>query len=186
MKKQETTKVEVVETEKGKSLGKTAKIIAISCFSLLMGSLLFATISDVIIFSEQLLHFIGGIIVTGMLFILMVIFFAISFVLIFGFYLVKTEGFWPLKVTINAFKEIMGDITFSSSQLTTLTNIRWSLLIVCLLCFASSIVSLSLRKAAIKNGFVDKNRHIKKFDVVTLIFSILGVGISLIVLLILK
>ena len=67
---------------------------------------------------------------------------------------------------------------------TLFEGMRWALLSICIICFIASIVSLSFRKAAIKQGFVDKNRHIKKFDVTALVFSILGIGVASIVLLI--
>ena len=177
-------KVLVEPTEKGKKLGKAAKIIAIICFSLVLSTLFAATVSDFVIFAEQILKFAASIIATAMIFVFMVILFVVCFVLIFGFFLVESKGFWPLTITINAFKEMMGDIKFNSNQLATLVSVRWVLLVICILCLASSIVSLSLRKAAIKQGFIDKNKHIKKFDVVALVFSSLGIAVATIVLLV--
>ena len=182
----EEEKKQIVETEKGKSLGKTAKIIAICCFSLVMAALLFATISDVTIFAKQILHFFGGIIITAILFVLMCAAFIVSFILVFGFYIVKDKGFWPLSVAVKAFKEIIGDISFDNISVDLFSGIRMSLLITSIICFVAAIVSLSFRKAAIKNGFKDQNKHIKKFDVTTIVFSVLGIAVSSLVLLIIK
>ena len=182
----EKEKVEIVETEKGKSLGKTAKIIAICAFCTVMAALLCATISDVAIFADQILHFVGGMIISAMLFVFMLVCFAVSFILVFGFYIVESHGFWPWKVAFGAFKEIIGDITFNESQLLTFSSIRWTLLSICILCLISAIVSLAIRKSAISEGFKDKNKHIKKFNVNTIVFSSLGIVFALVIFLILK
>ena len=175
----------VVEVKQsGSGLAKAAKIIAIVIFSVTMACLLTTTISDVAIFSEQITKFIGGVIVCAILFIFMLIFYVVSFILIFGFYLQESKGFWPLTVTKNAFFEIIDDIKFKESQVVTMNTIRWFVLILCILCFIGSIVALSLNKASKKKGFEGNLKPAKKFSVVTLVFSVLGIGVAAFVLLI--
>ena len=169
--------------QNGSGLAKAAKIISIVIFSITMACLLTTTVSDIAIFSEQIIKFLGYIIVTAILFIVMVIFYVISFVLIFGFYLQETYGFWPFTVTKNAFLEMLGDIKFYDYQLATLISIRWIVFVLCILCFVSSIVALSLNKAAKKKGFEGNRKPTKPFSVVTLIFSLLGAGVAGVILL---
>ncbi len=175
-----------LETEKGHALGKAAKIIAICCFCLVMAALLYETVSDVIIFSKQILQFIGGIVATALLFVFMLICFVASFILIFGFYLFQQQGFWPIKVTKTAFLDMMGEISFDNISPSLFSGVRISLIVLCVISLVSAIVSLSLRKAAINEGFIDKNKHIKKFDVTTIVFSSLGIAVSAIALLTLR
>ena len=170
--------------QKGSGLAKAAKIISIVIFSVTMACLLTTTISDIAIFSEQITKFLGYILICAILFIALVIFWIISFILIFGFYLQKEHGFWPFSVTKSAFLEMLGEIKFYESQVVTLTTIRWVVFVLCAICFVASIVALSLNKAAKKKGFEGNTKPAKKFSVVTLVFSLLGIGVAGFVLLV--
>ena len=168
----------VSSSQSGSGLAKAAKIISIVIFSVVMACLLTTTISDVAIFSEQILQFIAVLIVTAFLFIAFTIFYVISFVLIFGFYINKSYGFWPFSLTKKTFLSMLGDIKFYESQVNTLVTIRWVVFVFCILCFVASIVALSLNKAAKKKGFEGNLKPAKKFSITTLILSILGMGVA--------
>lgn len=175
-----------VENERNSPLAKAAKIIAIVAFCLCMTCLATAITSDIVIFSEQIIQFILAVVMCGFLFYFLIIAFLVSFVLIFGFYIVKSHGFWPAKITIGAFKGLVGEIKVGANQLVTVATIRWILLVLCFLCFIASIVSLIFLKILKKHGFVDKKKTIKKFDASTILFSILGIAFASIILLMLS
>ncbi len=163
-----------------------SKIFSIISFIIVFTLLALAIVLDIVIFHQVLLQFIGGIIISVLFFLLCVIGFAASFILIFGFYLVNQYGFWPINVAISLFKEIMGDIVISPDQIHAFSTGRIALIVACLVVSALSIASLIIKKRAKKDGYIGKTTLITSFDIVAIIFSSLGIITSVIMLLLIS
>ena len=164
---------------------KAARTMAIVIFITTFAALLLAIVSDIAIFSDQILGFIGACISAVGTFIIACVFLFFSIVLVFGVYLLKQDGFWPLVWATSAFDSVLKDYSIASWQLTTLIAIRIALIIVCFLVFVTSIVVLSLVKSIKIENPERKQKLTKAFGIVSLIFSILGMlaaaGIVLII-----
>ena len=164
---------------------KVARIMAIVIFSTIFGALTLEIVSDIAIFSDQIMGFIGACISAVGTFIVACVFLFFSIVLVFGVYLLKKDGFWPLIWATSAFHSVLKDYEIAPWQLTTLIGIRVALIIICFLVFVTSIVVLSLMKSVKKENPERKQKLTKSFGIVSLIFSILGMlaaaGIILII-----
>ena len=112
----EITQENATETKVKKQTLVSQKV-TMTAFGLSIFLIFLAAIFDVIAFKDTILTFIGGIIISAAAFVVLCILFLISFILIFGFYLVKTEGFWPLPLSIEFFKEVMGEVKVTAEQI---------------------------------------------------------------------
>lgn len=166
------------------SKANAAKVIAIIAFSLVMTALAIAIISDVTLFAEQVMAFIGACLVSVMVFFFGCILFIVSIAFLFGIYLLDEYGFWPVAWTKQTFAEILKDYAITQEQIATTTLIRTALIIICISVFVLSIVALSLRKSATKDGDQGSKGLTISFGVVSLILSILGIFMCTIFLLI--
>ena len=155
---------------------KVAKIMAIVIFSLVMSCLVIALVTDGTIFAQQIFAFIGGCLGAICAFIFGFILMVFSIVLIFGVYLLEERGFWPLQWASEVFHNALHDAPVTSEQITAMVATRLVILFTCIICFACSIVVLSLAKQVKKeNPDVQiKQGLTKTFGILTLIFSILG------------
>lgn len=165
---------------------KTAKTLAIIAFCLVMAFLSTAIISDIAVFSKQIITFVFACIAAVFLFIFGIVLMLISIMFVFGVYLLNEYGFWPISWTINGFKEILADAAFTPEQIQQFNIIRLILLISCLIVLILSIVCLSISKSTKKDGYQEKQKLTKAFGIISLILSILGFLTGLIVLLILR
>lgn len=153
---------------------RAARTLAIITFSVVMGALAIALISDGILFSGQIIGFVIACLGSALVFFLGCIAMLFSIVLIFGVYLIKQNGFWPGTWAKNTFLEVMRDYTLEPTQIRALVTIRLVLVILCILGFIAAIVTLALRKAAKKDNPEGKQKLTTTFGVLSLIFSILG------------
>lgn len=153
---------------------KAIRILSIIVFSLIMSALLMALISDGIILSKQIFGFIFALVASALVFIIAIIFLFFSIVLVFGVYLLETEGFWPMKWTTSSYKAIMADYALTAEQMQSAVVIRIILLVICVIVFIASIVALAMLKRAKKNNKEIKRKMETSFSVIALIFSILG------------
>ena len=158
---------------------KAIKILSIIVFSLIMSALLTALISDGIILSKQLFGFIFALVASAIVFVFAIICMIISIMLIFGAYLLKSEGFWPMKWTVSAYKSIMADYVLTAEQIHSALVIRIILLVICVIVFIASIVALAMLKRAKKNNKEIKRKMETAFSVLALIFSIFGMIVCL-------
>lgn len=163
---------EIVITKSKKAIA--AKIIAIIAFSLVFATLGFAITSDIVLFAQQIISFIAACIASVFLFFIGIILMVLSLVLVFGFYLLDSKGFWPATWATNGFKDIVADAAITSEQLAIITSVRIILIAICFIVLVGAIVALALRKASIKDGYIDKQKLTKAFGVVTIIFASLG------------
>ena len=153
---------------------KAIRILSIIVFSLIMSALLMALISDGIILSKQIFGFIFALVASALVFIIAIICLFFSIVLVFGVYLLETEGFWPMKWTTSSYKAIMADYTLTAEQMYSAVVIRIILLVICVIVFIASIVALAMLKRAKKNNKEIKRKMETSFSAIALIFSILG------------
>ena len=163
---------------------KTAKIIAIIAFCLVMSALAIAIISDVVIFAQQIILFVVACFIAAALFIIGILLMFVSIVFVFGVYLLEEYGFWPVNWAFNGFNEVLADAAITQEQANTLILIRVLLIIACVTGFILAIVCLALSNSAKKDGYQEKQGSTKAFGVISLIFSILGFFAGLIILII--
>lgn len=158
---------------------KAGRIIAIVAFSLIMAGLLTAIISDGVLFANQIFGFIFATFASIMAFLIAIILMVVSCVFIFGVYILSNNGFWPYSWATNVFKTIIADYQMSSEQLQAFMTIRIVLLVVCALAFVLSIVGMVFNKKS-------PLKLPKVFDILALIFSILGVFGSIVMMMIIN
>ena len=161
------------------------KVLALVSFCTVFGLILVSIITDLVIFKDFILTFIGGMIITGVVFIILFIGFVLSILLVFGVGIVKDSGFWPLSISISIFKEILGDVYMSDDQIRTFIVLRIAIIIMLISMFILAIVANTMHKRRIKEN--DPNiRIVKPFTVVAIIFSILAIVIGFGMILIVK
>lgn len=77
-------------------MAKSIKTITIISFSLVLAALLTAIVSDVVIFSQQILTFIAAIFISAIVFLFAIVLMIVSIMFVFGIIILKNDGFWPL------------------------------------------------------------------------------------------
>ena len=162
------------------------EIIALIAFIMCFISLALALIFDVAAFSQVILKLLAAIIVPIILFFLLFILFLASFVLIFGFFLVKEYGFWPLTLSIQIFKEIIGEIVFKPNDIDKFVNMRIILIILYSLILISAIVSKILHNVDVKKLNIKLNIKKKKLSTAAIVLSTIGLMTSIGAILIFK
>lgn len=153
------------------------KVLALVSFCSVFGLILVSVITDLVIFKDFILNFIGGMIITGFFFIIFFIGFVLSILLVFGVGIVNDSGFWPLSLSISIFKNILGDAYMSDDQIRTFIVLRIAIIIMLISMFILAIVANIMHKRRIKEN--DPNiRKIKPFTVVAIVYSILAIAIG--------
>ena len=161
------------------------KVLALVSFCTVFGLILVSVITDLVIFKDFILTFIGGMIITGVVFIILFIGFVLSILLVFGVGIVKDSGFWPLSISISLSKEILDDVYMSEDQIRTFIILRIAIIIMLISMFILAIVANIMHKRRIKEN--DPNiRKIKPFTVVAIVYSILAIAIGFGMILIVK
>ena len=161
------------------------KVLALVSFCTVFGLIFVSVITDLVIFKDFILTFIGGMIITGVVFIILFIGFVLSILLVFGVGIVKDSGFWPLSISISIFKEILGDVYMSDDQIRTFIVLRIAIIIMLISMFILAIVANTMHKRRIKEN--DPNiRIVKPFTVVAIVYSILAIVIGFGMILIVK
>lgn len=151
----------------------SAKVVSIIAFSLMVIALVVAIVTDFVIFADQIISFFVASFASVFAFLGGIILMIISIMLIFGIFLLKENGFWPINWATSLFKEIMSEHMPTKEQVSLMSAIRVMLILVCLVTFILSIVALSMNKSAPKNGLA-KSKLVRTFGIITLIFSLLG------------
>ena len=175
---------ELQNIEPGKGLATAARAIGIVVFTFTMLALNIAIITDIALFAEQILTIFVGFIVACIVFVVMLVLYFLSIILVFGVYLTETYGFWPLTVASDLYQQALQESVISDEQISLMLAIRMILLVICILCFIGAIVSASLKKSAKKRGFAGKTKGTTAFATLALIFSIFGIALSALILLI--
>lgn len=150
-----------------------ARISAIVCFATLLTCLLINVIFDLTIFSSFTKQFLGALIISIIVFIIGLAAFIVSFVLIFGFFIVGQHGFWPISWAANTFKEIIGDFEIDGATKSLFMTTRVIMFVILILILIFAIISLSISKKYRKLR-IDKKLG-RGFAIPTLILAILGI-----------
>ena len=149
------------------------KACSIIAFVTVMVTLLLAIIVDIAIFAQVILTFIGGIFISVIAFVVLFMLMIVSFVFIFGFYLAKEYGFWPLSLSFQFFKEILADIQITPEQVATFRGWRIAFLILCIFSLIMAIIALH------KDEMINEKVPLKGMSVTALVFSIMGIVTAL-------
>lgn len=155
------------------------KLLAIISFVLVIVCLLTAIISDFVIFSNVITTILGGIIISVIAFVIMLIGFVASIILIFGVYLIKSYGFWPIKAAFSLFKEILNDIEITASQVEAFKTVRIIIIVICLIAMIIAIVAM--HKDEMIPGKVPLKGMSKTAMILAIIGIVIGLGMFLIV-----
>ena len=165
-------------------MNKTAKILAIISMASAFAAIVLAVIFDIVAFREAILQFVASLILPVIAFVFLCIALIASIIFIFGIYLLKEYGFWPLTLSIDFFKQLLSEIKISEQALHTFMIFRVVLLVICFSIIAVAIVSKVLSEPQ-EEKIDDKGRKIKRKNGVSamsslgLIFGILGLVVSL-------
>lgn len=169
---------DIVKTETNKPamtrIGKAARILSIIAFSLVLAALLSAFIFDIVIFAKQVIVFAFALFAGAAAFVIAIIFMIISLVLIFGIYLLKTEGFWPVQWAKTIYLGIMSENKLSPEQIHQMIVVRIVLVSICVLIFILCIVALALIIKDKKLNKGSKHKLAVAFSIISLILSIFG------------
>lgn len=157
---------------------KLKKVFAIISFALVMTALLVAIITDFAIFSDMIFTFLGAIIISGVVFIMCLALMLVTIILIFGVVLLNNYGFWPLDVSIKLFKEIIGSINVTSSQMGAFIGVRITLLVMCII----GVVFASI--ATHRSKEQKEKPPLKALSILAKIFGIMGIIVAISVLII--
>lgn len=163
---------------------KTAKIISIIVFSLIVTAFIATLIIDIAIVGKAIAIFIFSLFAAAIVLVIAFVLFVLSCIFVFGIKLLESHGFWPITWAVTTFKEINADYTLTSSQISTFSILRIIIFAVCILSFIAAIVVLSLIRVPkkekgqlkVKTG---NNKLSKVFGIISLIMSILGVFASM-------
>lgn len=159
------------EVTKRSGIAKAAQVVAIIVFALILSALLFAIISDIAIFAQQIFSFLFACVAGVLVFICACILMVVSLVFVFGFYLLADRGFWPIQWASEVFKQIVAENKITQQQIMTFGIIRVVLIAICALCLILAVVALILNKATPK---LERAKVSTPFSVIGLILSILG------------
>lgn len=156
---------------------KSKKVINIA-FIVIVLSIIGAIIFDLVMFSDMITTFLAAIIVPCIFFVVAFIGFIISFILIFGFYLVKEYGFWPINVAISFFKEIIGDINIAPNDIKAYVVFRVVLIVICSIIIILGISSKIIAHREIKKGITTKYNEVRPLSTTVIVLGVIGVLVS--------
>lgn len=155
-----------------------SRLISNLCVASIVILILAAVVFDLIVFAEVILKFVAALILPCIAFVIFFVAMIASCMFIFGIYLLEEYGFWPLTLSIQFFDEIMGDITFTTSQLESFRAFRIVLIVLCVAVFVMAIVGKSLAKNDKKNeNYMAYHSSNGKCNA-SMVFAILGILIS--------
>ena len=172
--------------EERNGIALTAKIIACIIFSLVMLALASAVVTDIVVFAEQIFAFVGACIMSVIVFIMALILMVLSIMLIFGIFILENSGFWPIQWASEIFRNIIGDHLPSRDQIQLMVVIRVILIIICIIVFILSIACLAMNHSVKRTDPKQRSKLTSAFGVLSLIFSILGLGSGAIAMLLLS
>lgn len=144
------------------------RVLSIVSFVLVLLTLLFAIVSDAVIFADAIFGFLAAILVGVATFVFMFILMVLSIMLMFGIFLLEEHGFWPLNTALGVFREALGDIQIAPAQILTFQVLRICILAIC-------ITALVLAIIALHRGRSGSKAPLKPMSIIAMIFSILGI-----------
>ena len=174
----EEVKENPVDT-KAKKPTLVSQKVTMTAFGLSIFLIFLAAIFDLIAFKDTILTFIAGIVVSAAAFVVLCVLFLISFILIFGFYLVQKEGFWPLPLSIEFFKEVMGEVKVTAEQIAMFRTFRIVLIVLCIATLIVAIVGKVMTKKDIKAGLVKRLKSVDGYATAAIVLTIIGALVSM-------
>ena len=106
--------------------------------------------------------------------------FIISFVLIFGFYIMNEYGFWPLTWTINLFKEMIGEIVITPEEIQLFRIFRIILIVICIVIFVFSIIGKKQFNKDVEDSILKKTNTVKGTLNFVQVMAIIGFVVSVV------
>ena len=155
------------------------EIIALISFILCFVSLALAIVFDLYSFMNVILQFIAALIIPTILFFALLVLFLASYILIFGIYLFEEFGFWPFKISVSLFKEIIGEIQFKPEDIELFRIYRYVLLGLCGVILISAIVSKILKAVDAKKPDIVIKKSSGRYSTAAIVLSILGIIVSI-------
>lgn len=168
---------------------KAAKVLAIIAMVSVFSAIFLAVAFDIIAFSDVILQFIAALILPIIAFVVLFFAMIVSIIFIFGVLLLEEHGFWPLTLSIQFFKEIIGDIKVTQEAIDKFVLFRIILIVICVTIIVLAIVSKVLN-ASDQPEYTPEGKKIKKksgvkaMSTVAIVFAVIGFFVSLAALLI--
>ena len=181
---EETSQVEEIRLNDGlqttqQQQKRLSRIFTGISFGMVWFALLLAVIFDFIAFKDVILHFVAGIIVTGIAFVFLTVMFVASFILVFGFLIIDDYGFWPLKLTVSLFKDILGDIHISAESVQLFFIFRIILFVICIAIVVLAIIAKAYIKQDKAKGLYNIKDNTTGMSTAALTMGIIGMLLSL-------
>ena len=125
----------------------TPRTMAIAALTSVLVLIPLTLVLDFIAMHDAILQFIGGLFVSVIITVVLLMAFLVSLVLIFGIIILQNQGFWPLKAAISVFKQILGSITVEEKAIQLFTIFRGIVIVLCIVILIIAIISISKVKA---------------------------------------
>ena len=167
-----------MDQENNQAKKTPAKLLGTIALTVAILSIPLAFLLDVIAFKDVILQFIAALIFPCIAFVFFCVLFIASIILIFGIYLIKEYGFWPLTLSWQFFKEILGDIKVTQAEVDTFRGFRILLLIICFSVLIVAIIANILAKKDKEAGLSKVYRSAKGTSKAATILAILGILVS--------
>ena len=164
-------------------MNKTAKTLAIISMALAFAAIILAVVFDVIALKEVIFQFVLSLILPIIAFVILFIGMIASFIFVFGVFIVKEYGFWPLKLSIDFFEELLSEIKITSEAVQLFLRFRIALAFICaciiVVAILSKVLSGPKEKGVDENGKKIKRKGgFRAMSTVGLILGILGLVVS--------
>ena len=158
---------------------RISKIYTGIAFGLVWFSILLAIIMDLLALKDVILTFIGAIIISAAALVIMFVAFIISIIFVFGFYLLEEHGFWPVKVALNLFKDVLGDIHITANDVQAIMVCRMILIGLCLTIIVLAIIGKSYLQKEKEQGLYKITENTKELSNGALWMGSIGIAVSL-------
>lgn len=163
---------------------KLAKTLALISMLVVLLSIPLAAVFDFISLKDVILQFIAALIIPIIAFFVLCVAMIASIIFIFGIFLIEEYGFWPLTLSIDFFKEIIGDIKVTPEAIQLFSIFRIILIVICVAMIVLAIVSKVIGSDNGEQEFTPEGKPIKKknpakgMSTVAIVFAILGIVVS--------
>ena len=165
------------EEKKIKYMPKTLAIIALV---IVLVAIPLALLLDFVAMHEAILQFIGGLFVSVILTVVFFMAFLVSIILIFGIIILQNQGFWPIKLSLQVFKEIMGSITVEAAAIQMFRIFRMIIIAICIAVLIIAIIAKSKVKAENLETKTKEMNEAISISKAAIVLSIIGLVLSVI------
>lgn len=168
-------KVDMEDNSKPKS---TAKLLANICLIGTFLAMATAIIVDFVTLSEVIIQFVFSLIVPVIAFFVLFVAMVASWMLIFGVALTEQYGFWPLDISWDIYKQIIGEIKIDPDKLAIFRGVRIGLLVVCIVLYITAIVARIMNRKYKKEGEIKLYRSTKRRAKTAMFFLFFGIVVA--------